>query len=272
MTTESTCEPVCQWYRMIYTPNTSSTSIFLSPSPPSGPKRVSILKWWSWPWKRAYSDGARVLIGRWAPMRLHWGKFCGHRVPGSSLPTDMQLRLSHCLDSQPLFKEPLLCVLCLPAEPTAGFLTAVPRTTMSLSPSLPMLPACLLECRRTWVVTIHSTAMPLALNCNAHPCGIPTSGSISTSTVYQTILCFDCSYAWWPALKCLLVSSFCLFKAILALLSLYLVHQGGNWGASICALECGLSFVFEHSVSAQCGDNSQGQGLMKHGFKSHHSD
>lgn len=54
-------------------------------------------------------------------------------------------------------QELLLKAPPLPAEPTAGFISAV-ISTMSFSlSSWPTLPAWLLECRRTWSVKTHST-------------------------------------------------------------------------------------------------------------------
>ena len=136
---KSTCEPVGQCCRTISTSNICSTSTFLWPCNHSlhtsrvkeGTHSEAValtlkkcLLRWSW-----------IADGQLGPIRLHWSDVYGHRVPVSSLSTDLLLRLSPYLDSQPLFKEVLLCTPPVPAEPAADFLTTVTRATMSFSPS-----------------------------------------------------------------------------------------------------------------------------------------
>lgn len=149
-------------------------------------------------------------------------------MPGSNLSAELLLRLSPYLHSKPLFKgsqEFLLFAPFLFVGPTADFLSVVTITIMSFSPSFwPILPVCLLECRRIWSINTHSTA------------SISTPAMSSPHWLRNYFYCipntpllwsFHPNYIWWPPLKCLVVCSFA--SSVLDMLSLYFVHLGREW-------------------------------------------
>lgn len=77
----------------------------------------------------------------------------------------------------------MLYILSLSAGPTVGFCTAV--TYFFSLFCWPMLPVCLLECKKTWFVKTHSTALISILTMSL------SSNSRTTSTVSQAPLCID---------------------------------------------------------------------------------
>lgn len=135
--------------------------------------------------------------------------------------------------------------------------------------SWPMLPAWLLECRRTWSVKTHSTVSihSFAVSLHLAPELISLSLKPSSALIVPSQLCLMTSFEMPSGLLLLPLQSS----------SGHAVPLPSSFGwrvavASIFAWEHDLSILFEHHLITQCGDKSQIQKFRKHGFKSYHSD